>query len=57
MSFFEDHDIYPSADHIADQAQDVDDNYKKTGHISSQTTWNVAAQLPGSMGCKIQQRV
>ncbi|MCV5857356.1 hypothetical protein OFN53_42710, partial [Escherichia coli] len=34
-------EIYLSADHIADQAQDVDDNYNKTGHISSQTTWNI----------------
>ncbi|MGY0616867.1 TonB-dependent receptor plug domain-containing protein [Vibrio sp. FJH11] len=42
VNFLEDHDIYVSADHIADQAQDVDDNYKKIGHISSQTTWNVA---------------
>jgi iron complex outermembrane receptor protein len=42
VNFLEDHDIYLSADHIADQAQDVDDNYKKIGHISSQTTWNVA---------------
>ncbi len=42
VGFLEDHDIYLSADHIADQAQDVDENYKKTGHISSQTTWNVA---------------
>ncbi|WP_256935905.1 TonB-dependent receptor plug domain-containing protein [Vibrio diabolicus] len=42
LSFLEDHDIYLSADHIADQAQDVDDDYKKIGHISSQTTWNIA---------------
>ncbi|MDF5326828.1 TonB-dependent receptor, partial [Vibrio parahaemolyticus] len=37
VNFLEEHDIYLSADHIADQAQDVDDNYNKTGHISSQT--------------------
>ncbi|EGQ8114621.1 TonB-dependent receptor [Vibrio parahaemolyticus] len=42
LNFLEDHDIYLSADHIADQAQDVDDNYNKIGHISSQTTWNIA---------------
>ncbi|ENK5125344.1 TonB-dependent receptor [Vibrio parahaemolyticus] len=42
VNFLEEHDIYLSADHIADQAQDVDDNYNKTGHISSQTTWNIA---------------
>ncbi len=36
------HDIYLSADHIADQAQDVDENYNKTGKIPSHTTFNVA---------------
>lgn len=40
FNFLNDHDLYVSADHIADQAQDTDENYNKTGHISSQTTFN-----------------
>ncbi|MGF1687965.1 TonB-dependent receptor [Photobacterium japonica] len=42
LNAFDDHDVYLSADHIADQAQDVDKDYNQTGHISSQTVWNVA---------------
>ncbi len=42
VSFLEGHDIYVSADHIADQAEDIDDNYKKIGKIDSHTTFNVA---------------
>ncbi|CAM3029868.1 TonB-dependent receptor [Vibrio mytili] len=42
VGFLEGHDIYLSADHIAGQAQDVDDNYKKIGSIPSHTTYNVA---------------
>ncbi|GHA59955.1 TonB-dependent receptor [Photobacterium aphoticum] len=42
LNAFDDHDVYLSADHIADQAQDVDKDYNQTGHISSQTLWNIA---------------
>ncbi|MEF1200621.1 TonB-dependent receptor [Vibrio owensii] len=42
LNFLEEHDVYLSADYIASQAQDVDENYNKTGNIPSQTIWNVA---------------
>ncbi|MGL0820567.1 TonB-dependent receptor plug domain-containing protein [Vibrio vulnificus] len=42
MNFLNDHDLYLSADHIAGQAQDVDENYSQTGYIASHTTWNLA---------------
>ncbi|GAL07590.1 TonB-dependent receptor [Photobacterium aphoticum] len=42
LNAFDYHDVYLSADHIADQAQDVDKDYNQTGHISSQTLWNIA---------------
>lgn len=42
VNFLSEHDLYLSADHIAGQAQDVDENYNKTGSIPSHTTWNLA---------------
>ncbi|MGR5353049.1 TonB-dependent receptor [Vibrio campbellii] len=42
FNILSDHDIYVSADYIASQAQDVDENYNKTGKIPSHTTFNVA---------------
>lgn len=42
FNILSDHYIYVSADYIASQAQDVDDNYNKTGKIPSYTTFNVA---------------
>ncbi|NIY88384.1 TonB-dependent receptor plug domain-containing protein [Vibrio campbellii] len=42
LNVLSDHDVYLSADHIAGQAQDVDENYNKTGSIPSHTTFNIA---------------
>ncbi len=41
FNLMSEHDVYLSADHIADQAQDVDENYNKTGNIPSYTTYNL----------------
>ncbi|OOF11812.1 TonB-dependent receptor [Salinivibrio sp. PR5] len=42
FNYIDTHDIYLSADYIDSQAQDIDKDYNKTGHIASQTTWNIA---------------
>ncbi|WP_116644865.1 TonB-dependent receptor [Salinivibrio sp. HTSP] len=42
FNYIDTHDIYLSADYIDSQAQDIDKDYNETGHITSQTTWNLA---------------